>query len=174
MVYRARVALVRDGGEYSGNRNSHRSTHPHSTPNPADSQQKIKRDKKKSQSSALSVPLLSFVITAINNTGHSYNIWSSSFCAVITAFSRPIHFPPQQVRYDFPLFLFSCSAFSLCIFYIHCLILLTISHIFTSHPFIFRMFFLCVLFVLRFAHPWLREHECTHKYTSRYLDPCCL
>lgn len=41
------VAVVRDGGEYSGYRNSHRSVHPQSTPKHADSRQKIKGDQKK-------------------------------------------------------------------------------------------------------------------------------
>lgn len=47
LVYHAIMAVVRDGGEYSGYRNPHRSARPQSTPKPADSRQKIKGDKKK-------------------------------------------------------------------------------------------------------------------------------
>lgn len=57
LVYHAIVAVVRDGGAYSGYRNSHRSARPQSTPKPADSWQKIKGDKKKKrQPSALFFP----------------------------------------------------------------------------------------------------------------------
>lgn len=76
LVFHAIMAFVRDGGEYSGYRNSHRSARPQSTPKPADSRQKIKGDKKKSQPSALFVALHPSVITAINNTGHSFTLWS--------------------------------------------------------------------------------------------------
>lgn len=77
LVYHAVVVFVRDGGGYSGYRNFHRSAHPQSTPKPADSQQKIKGDqKKKSQPSAFFLPPHPCVITAIDNTGHSCNLWS--------------------------------------------------------------------------------------------------
>lgn len=57
LVYHAIMVVVRDGGEYSGYRNSHRSARPQSTPKPADSRQKIKERQKKSKPSALFFPL---------------------------------------------------------------------------------------------------------------------
>lgn len=117
LVYHAIVAVVRDGGAYSGYRNSHRSARPQSTPKPADSWQKIKGDKKKKKttlSSFLSSAPL-HPITAINTTGHSPTLWSFSLPHDHTS-----HFPSHPflswqpfpyIRCDGPLCLLPCSAF---------------------------------------------------------------
>lgn len=93
LVCLAVVEVVRDGGEYSGRRNLHRSARPQSTPKPADSQQKIKADKKKNQPSALFILLHPSIITTINNTGHSRTLFCFSFLRRDRAVPFPVTLP---------------------------------------------------------------------------------
>lgn len=105
--YHTNVALVKDGGEYSSCRNSHRSTHPQSTHKTADIKQKIKRDKK-SQPSGLRILHHPVVIATINNTGHSLDSCSSVWLWI--QFSTVLVFKQfAQIRWHSLAFL-SCSS----------------------------------------------------------------
>lgn len=97
LVYHAIVAVVRDGGAYSGCGNSHRSACLQSTPKPADSQQKIKGDKKK-----VIPQLFSFLPNPLLSQPSKYrsllhSLVPSSFSAIIPAIFHLTLFSPGNI-----------------------------------------------------------------------------
>lgn len=103
LVYHAIVAVVRDGGAYSGYRNSHRSARPQSTPKPADSWQKIKGDKKKKKDNP---QLFSFLRTPPSHHGHQhYRSLPHSLVLLPSSWSHfPFSISPFSVLTTLPLY----------------------------------------------------------------------